>query len=121
MNTNVETNPVLDTVLLIVALLILIAAAVGFYIFSDESLLYRVIGLLVATGIAAVIAYQTSKGKSYWGLFQNTQTEVKKVVWPSRQETIQMTLIVVIMVIVMAIFLWILDQFLGWAIGSILR
>lgn len=111
----------MDTMKLIIALLILIGAVVGFYWFIDQSLLYRVIGLLVAVGVASFIVMQTEKGQGYWSFFQNTQTEVKKVVWPTRQETTQMTLIVVVMVVIMAIFLWLLDMFLGWSIGSILR
>ena len=121
MNAKVETNSTLDTVKLAFAILILVAAVVGFYWYADQSLLYRVIGLLVAVGIAGLIAMQTEKGRNYWSLFQNTQTEVRKVVWPTRQETLQMTLIVVVMVIIMAIFLWLLDMFLGWAIGSLIR
>ncbi len=122
MNTKVETdsNSGLDVLKLIIALLILAAAVFGFYWYADQSLLYRVIGLLVAVGIAAFIAMQTETGRGYWSLFQNTQTEVKKVVWPTKQETTQMTLFVVVMVVLMAVFLWLLDMFLGWSIGSIL-
>ncbi len=121
MNTKTETtNPLLDTLKLALALFIVIAAVVGFYVYAEESLLYRVLGLLGAVGMACFIALQTDKGRSYWSLFQNTQTEVKKVVWPSRQETTQMTLLVVVMVVIMAIFLWLLDLFLKWSIGTIL-
>ena len=91
-----------------------------FYLFDDYSLLFRVIGLLVGVGISVAIALQTVKGKEIWGYFRDAQIEVRKVVWPTRQETIQTTLIVIVMVILVAIILWLLDMFLGWSIGLIM-
>ena len=93
---------------------------VCFYLFDDYSLLFRVIGLLVGVGISVAIALQTVKGKEIWGYFRDAQIEVRKVVWPTRQETIQTTLIVIVMVILVAIILWLLDMFLGWSIGLIM-
>ena len=121
MSSKVEAvGTLMDTIKLMFALLISVAAVVAFYFFADESLLYRVIGLLVAAGISIVIALQTAKGRNIWGFFQDAQIEVKKVVWPTRQETLQTTLIVIVVVLVVAIILWILDMFLGWSIGSIM-
>ena len=121
MNSNVETTSMkLDTLKLGLALLIALAALVGFYFYADHSLLYRVLGLLAAAGISIAIALQTEKGRHIWGYFQDAQIEVRKVVWPTRQETIQTTLIVVIMVVIVAIILWLLDMFLGWSIGSLM-
>jgi preprotein translocase subunit SecE len=121
MNTNVETTSgTLDTIKLGLALLIAIAALVGFYFFADQSLLYRVLGLLAAAGVSVAIALQTEKGRHTWGYFQDAQIEVRKVVWPTRQETVQTTLIVIIMVVLVAIILWLLDMFLGWSIGSLM-
>ncbi len=121
MNSNVETaNTTLDTVKLGLSLLIVIAALVGFYIYAEQDLLYRVLGLLAAAGISIAIALQTEKGRQIWGYFHDAQIEVRKVVWPTRQETVQTTLIVIFMVVLVAIILWLLDMFLGWSIGSIM-
>ena len=122
MNSTVEnTSGKLDTFKLGLALLILIAALVGFYFYVDQfDLLYRVIGLLVAIGISIAIAYQTDKGREVWGYFTDAQIEVRKVVWPTRKETVNTTLLVIGMVIVVAIILWLLDMFLGWSIGSLM-
>ena len=121
MNSNVETTSgTLDTIKLGLALLIVIAALVGFYFYADQSLLYRVLGLLAAAGISVAIALQTEKGREISGYFQDAQIEVRKVVWPTRQETVQTTLIVIVMVILVAIILWLLDMFLGWSIGSLM-
>ncbi len=121
MNSKVETvSDTLDTVKLAVALLIILAGVVGFYLYSEVSTLVRVLALLAATGVALFVALQTHKGRNSWAFFQDTQMEVRKVVWPTRQETIQTTLLVILMVVIVAIFLWLLDMFLGWSIGSLM-
>jgi len=119
MNSETGTEK-LDIFKLSLALLIILADLVCFYLFDDYSLLFRVIALLIGAGIGIAIALQTAKGKEIWGYFHDAQIEVRKVVWPTRQETIQTTLIVVVMVILVAIILWLLDMFLGWSIGSIM-
>ena len=121
MNSDIEAgSQKLDTLKLGLALLIIVAGLVCFYLFNDYSLLFRVIGLLVSVGISVAIALQTAKGKEIWGYFRDAQIEVRKVVWLTRQETIQTTLIVIVMVILVAIILWLLDMFLGWSIGLIM-
>ncbi len=82
--------------------------------------MYRVLGLLAAFGLAGLIILQTEKGRYFWSFFQDAQIEVRKVVWPSRQETIQTTLIVIAMVIVVAFFMWLMDMFLSWSIGTLM-
>ena len=121
MNTRVETVRVkLDILKLTIALLILASAIAAFYFYADESQLLRVVGLLAATGVSIGIALQTEKGRTLWAFIQDAQVEVRKVVWPTRQETFQTTAIVIIAVIVFAIILGILDWGLGAAIKSII-
>ncbi len=121
MNLKVDTvGTRLDTAKLVVAVLIVLSAIGAFYIYAEQSLLLRVLGMLAALVIAAGIAFQTGKGRQIWGFFQDAQIEVRKVVWPTRQETAQTTLIVILMVIFIAIFLWMLDLFLGWSIGTLM-
>ena len=122
MNREVETteNYGMDTVKLVAAALCLIAAVAAFYIYSEQSNLFRVGGLLLGAGLAIAIAMQTAKGRAIWRFFQGAQIEVRKVVWPTKEETTQTTLIVIIVVILIAIILWLLDIFLGWTIGSLM-
>jgi len=117
MNSKVETvNTRLDTVKLIIALLIVIGVIAAFYIFDEHSLLIRVSGLVAGAGLAIAIAMQTDKGRQMWGFLQDAQIEVRKVVWPTRDETMQTTLIVIVMVIIVSLILWGLD----WALGSMI-
>ena len=110
----------MDTVKLVIALLVAVAAMAAFYIYPEQSMLLRVGGLLLGGGIAIAIAFQTGKGRNIWGFFHGAQIEVRKVVWPTRQETVQTTLIVVLVVILISIILWLLDMFLGWTIGTLM-
>lgn len=95
---------------------LLAVGVVSFYVFAEHSLLLRVIFLLAMAGVAVFIALKTEKGKNTWDFLQDTHIEVRKVVWPSRQETLQTTGIVIAMVIIMALFVWLLDSILMWLV-----
>ena len=117
MNAKVETeNSRFDTLKLGAALLLLAVAVVAFYRFDDQLLVVRVLGLLAAVGVSVFIAAQSSTGKNIIGFIGGARTEVRKVVWPTRAETTQTTLAVMLMVILVGIFLWLLDMVLLWAI-----
>ena len=105
-----------DTVKLISALLIITLAIAGVYYYADHSLLGRVIALLIAAGMAIAIGFRTDQGRQLWEFLRDAQVEVHKVVWPTREETVKATLLVVLMVVVVAIFLWLLDLLLGWLV-----
>ncbi|MCH7881086.1 MAG: preprotein translocase subunit SecE [Proteobacteria bacterium] len=110
----------LDTVKLYTTLLILIAGVVGFYYFEDESQLLRVMGMLAVAGIAFFIVSTTDIGRRGLGFARDARVEVRKVVWPTRQETLQTTIAVLIMVFLVAIMLWLIDLALGSGIRSLL-
>ncbi|MFZ8927649.1 MAG: preprotein translocase subunit SecE [Gammaproteobacteria bacterium] len=104
---------------------IVVAAIVGASVYCNsyyaaESLLYRVIGLLILACVAGWIAAQTSKGSAFVSLCMDARTEIRKVVWPTRTETTHTTMIVVIAVIIVAIILWGLDSSLSWLISLII-
>ena len=101
-----------DVIKLWIAVGVMAAGISGFYYFEGHSQLLRVIGLLVVAGITVVIAYQTSYGRNAWAFAVEARNEVRKVVWPTRKETTQTTMVVIGMVILMAIVLWIFDWFL---------
>ncbi len=120
MNAKAEvTNSSLDTVKLLIAVAMIIGGIYGFYYFEHESQLLRVGGLLLAIVLAGVIALQTQSGRNLWSFAADSRTEVRKVVWPSRQETLHTTLLVFGMVLVMAIILWLVDMLLMWIVRSV--
>ncbi len=106
-----------DSVKWIIVTVLLAAAVVGNSYFSDQSLLYRVLGIVAISAVAGLIALQTAKGAAFWALVKGSRNEIRKVVWPTRQEAVQTTLIVVAFVLLVALFLWGLDSFLGWLVS----
>jgi preprotein translocase subunit SecE len=113
MSAQVETQgSVLDTVKLALAALILAGGIGAFYYFGETSQLLRVLGLLVIAGIAAAVALSSAPGRALWRFAVDSRTELRKVVWPSRQETLQTTLIVIVVVLLMGVFLWLVDMLL---------
>lgn len=104
---------------LLFAALLLVVAIAAFYYFAAYSTLVRVIGLLAAAGIAAAIAATTEPGANLFGFFQDSRTELRKVVWPSRNETLQVSLAVIVLVLLVGIFLWLVDMLLFWIVRSL--
>ena len=108
-----------DNIKLIVAVVLMMAAIALFYTFSEVSTLLRVLGLLAVAGISLFIASRTAVGSNVLSYIGDTNVEVRKVVWPTRQETVQTTLVVILMVMVMALLLWGVDSLLGWAVRAL--
>ncbi|MDH4276359.1 MAG: preprotein translocase subunit SecE [Gammaproteobacteria bacterium] len=111
-----------DTIKLVTSLVLLAVAMVAFYYFAQYSIYIRVTALLLVAGGAVALASQTIKGRAVWAYIGDSRTEVRKVVWPTRQETVQTTMIVMVMVIVAGFFLWLLDMALAagvkWLTGQ---
>ena len=110
-NTENQGNA-LETVKWILVAVILIGTVIGNNIFSEESVLIRAVAVIVAAVIAGGIALQTNKGRQALEFASESRTEVRKVVWPTRQEAIQTTLIVLVVTAIMALVLWGLDGIL---------
>ncbi len=120
MNTQVEAETsVIDVLKQVFALLLVSAAIVGFYYFSEFSLLYRVLGLVAVFVLALVVMLTTDVGRNVWAFMLESKQEVRKVVWPSRAETMQTTLMVFAMVFIVGLILWLLDMFLFWGIQTL--
>ncbi|TVO70226.1 preprotein translocase subunit SecE [Sedimenticola selenatireducens] len=109
----------MDTVKLLLAVILLAGGIVLFYFLEEYSSLLRVLGLLVITGIAVAVALQSVAGRRVWDFAKASRGEVRKVVWPSRQETIQTTLIVFGMVLLVGIVLWVFDMILMAIVQSV--
>jgi preprotein translocase subunit SecE len=110
MNSSAEAGTAgLDTAKLAAAALLLVGGIFAFYYFAAYSVLLRVIALLAISGAAAAIALRTEPGRRLWQFGLDVRTEVRKVVWPTRQETLQTTLIVIAMVVIVGVLLWLFD------------
>ncbi len=114
--TEVEVTNKLDTFKLLMAVVLLLAGIAGFYYYEAEGLLYRVLGLLVFVIVALGVVYTTRLGQSVVGFGRESRAEVRKVVWPTRQETVQTTMMVIVAVIIIGIFLWLIDMVLVSAV-----
>lgn len=107
-----------DVIKWVIVAIIVAAGVYGNHYFAAEPVLYRAVALVVLGLVAGFVALQTAKGKAFWTLTKEARIEIRKVVWPTRQETTQTTLIVVAVVLVMALILWGLDTLLGWIISQ---
>ena len=103
-----------------VAAVLVVAGVAGFYYFAEQALLYRVLGLVAVSAIAVVISLGTAHGQRFLGFMREARVEVRKMVWATRAETLQTSLVVFAAVIVMALFLWFLDRVLSWGIALFL-
>jgi preprotein translocase subunit SecE len=110
----------LDSLKWAVVVLLLAAGIGGNVYYANESLLYRVLALVAISLVGALIAIQTAKGRAFWTLAKEARTEIRKVVWPTRQESTQTTLIVLAFVLLMSIILWGLDTLLGWLVSLVI-
>ena len=115
-----QSSSAIDTFKLMTAVLVLIAGVVGFYYFEEESQLLRVLGMLAVAVVAFFIAATSEPGRRGLVFVKDARVEVRKVVWPTRQETLQTTIAVLFMVILVAIMLWLFDMFLGWGVSKLL-
>lgn len=117
MNTQAEaTTSVLDVVKQVFSVVFVAAGVAAFYYFSDVQLLYRVLGLVGIVIIVLGIMLTTDVGRNVWAFVLESKQEVRKVVWPTRDETVRTTLLVFAMVFVVGIILWLLDMFLFWGV-----
>ncbi|MBU3542432.1 MAG: preprotein translocase subunit SecE [Burkholderiaceae bacterium] len=105
--------------MIILAGLIVVLALVAYYLLADKGMVVRLAALLGGFAIALVIAAVSADGKRFVAYAKESVSEVKKVVWPTRKESTQMTLIVFAFVVVMALFLWLADKLIEWVVFSI--
>ncbi len=112
MNTRAQTvgsSPV-DKIKLIGAVLLVILGLVAFYYFTEQSLIVRILAVVIGCIAGAALALTSTPGQSAWNFATSARTEVRKVVWPTKRETVQATIVVIIMVIFVGLLLWIIDS-----------
>jgi len=114
-------SPHKDTALLLASAALLVGALWAFYYFAGQyNVLIRTLMLLGGIGASLFAAYQTRVGQVVWSYVTGAyRIEMRKVVWPSRQESIQATLMIAIVVLISALLLWGLDSALLWGVKSL--
>src|SRR5687767_9280101 len=116
MNENVETQAgPLDIAKLALGLIVLVGGIAGFYLLGEMPLVVRWLIVLGGLVVGCLIAVQSQYGRDFWQFVQSSRIELRKIVWPTRQETMQTTIVVFVFVIVAGLFFWVLDMVLGWA------
>ena len=100
--------------------MLVVAGVVGNWYFGDQSLLIRALALVGVGLVAAFVALQTERGRRVWDLAREARQELRRVVWPNRQETTQTTGIVLILILVFALILWGLDSLLSWLVKGVI-
>lgn len=121
MSTSTESGQsVTDWFKWIVVTVIVAGGVFGNWYYQDQSLLYRVLALLALAAVAALVTFQTNQGKALWTLLKESRVEIRRVVWPNRQETTQTTFIVVMLVLAFSMILWGLDSLLSWIVSIVI-
>jgi preprotein translocase subunit SecE len=103
-----------DTALMTLSVLVLFIGIFAFYWYEDQALTFRIAMVVVGLAAAGALAWLSSYGREFWQFAQASRIELRKVVWPSKDETIKTTYVVFIFAIVMGLFFWGLDWVLTW-------
>jgi len=109
-----------DKIKIALAALLVVAGLAGFYYFADMPAIVRLASVLAGAAAAAFVFWTTVPGKQFYAYAQESVTETRKVVWPTRKETLQTTGIVFLFVIIMALFLWAVDASLLWIVKRLI-
>lgn len=120
-NTNsVSTKSSADIIKWVFALLLVGVAVVGNAYYTEQPFLYRLVGVVALITVSCFVASTTSKGIQLVALFKDARAEVRRVVWPTKQETWTTAAIVVVVVLVSALILWGVDYMLGSLVSYII-
>ena len=109
-----------DTIKLVIAALLVAAGIAGYYALGESAQILKIMAILAGIAAGAAVGWLTASGKRFAAFADEAVVEAKKVVWPTRKETIQTTAAVFAFVVVMAVFLWMSDKTLEWVLYDII-
>ncbi|MBY8967179.1 preprotein translocase subunit SecE [Algiphilus sp.] len=116
-NSNQASGGSLDTLWMLAALATVVGGVAAFYLLEPQYNVAIRAGIVVASvAVAAGLFYQTANGRSAWGYLVGARIEMRKTTFPTRQESVQTTLLIAVVVLIVSLFLWGLDSFLLWAV-----
>ena len=120
-NQNIEdVSSAGDRIKAVLALAVVLAGIVGFYALAQQPMIARVGSVLGGLLVGGAIAWFSGPGQRFFAFAKDSWSETRRVVWPTRKETTQMTLTVFGFVVVMALFLWVVDKSLEWVLYDLL-
>lgn len=106
-----------DKLKLYLAAMVLGASVVAFYYLEQQSIFVQIAAVIGGIIVAVVISMQSAQGQAAWAFARDARTELRKVVWPTSKETVQTTAIVMVIVALIAVFLWFIDWSLIKGVG----
>jgi preprotein translocase subunit SecE len=109
-----------DIVKLVIAAALVLLGIAGYYWLAASSILLRILSVVAGIAAGAVVAWLSAPGREFVVFAREALVEVKKVVWPTRKETVQTTAAVFAFVVVMAVFLWVSDKTLEWVLYDLI-
>ena len=110
----------LDKLKLAAAALIVVAGVAVFYVFGGSSALLRTGIVIFSVIVGAGVALTSGPGRAAWQFAVGARAEARKVIWPSRRETIQSTMVVIALVILIGLYLWLLDMLSLWTVYDLI-
>ncbi|MGJ8526622.1 Protein translocase subunit SecE [Halomonadaceae bacterium LMG 33818] len=119
-NAEVQASSNHDAIKWAIAFVLVAVAVVGNIYFDTQPLFYRLLGVVIVGGLGVFIGFKTSKGRELIDLGRNAKKEILRVVWPTKQETIQTTAIVLVAVAIVGLVLWLIDTALAWLVSSLI-
>jgi len=108
-------STVVDTAKLLLAVITVIAGIGGYYWFVELPTAVRILMVLAGVAVSAAFLFWSAQGRAVWQFVQGSRVELRKMVWPTRQETLQTTLVVFAFVLLLGVFFWLVDMLLAWA------
>ncbi len=117
-NAPVAKQGFADRLKLILAVMVLAAGVAGFYVLADQPQVVRVLVVLVSVGLALLVGSRSGPGGRLWNFLKDSRTEVRRVIWPTRRETLQTTGVVFVAAVVVGLMLWLFDWVISLAIGG---
>ena len=118
--TDTTDNTVADKIKLVVAAGLVVAGIAGYYWLAASSILLRLLSVVAGSAAGVVVAWTSAPGQQFLVFAREALAEVKKVVWPTRKETMQTTAAVFAFVVVMAVYLWLSDKTLEWVLYDLI-
>ena len=119
-SATLEAGVIVDWLKWIVVMCLVVVGVSGNWYFGDWPLLYRALALVALGLTAGFAALQTERGQRVWNLAREARTELRRVVWPNRQETTQTTIMVLILILAFALLLWALDSGLSLLVKMVI-